>query len=143
MDRLCIFLNGRFNFFIIKWVYKGRCNSVLRQCMGQQVICAAVNMFSRYNVVSRMGQILKCICNGCCSGSNRQSCHTAFKRCDTLFEHILCRICQTSVNIARILKAKPGSRMVTVSKYIRRCLINRHCPCISHRVRLFLSYMQL
>ena len=93
MNCLCVFLNGRFDFFIIKWVYKSCCDSILRQCVGQQVVCTAVNIFSRYNVVSRMGQILKCIRYGRCSGSHRQSCHTTFKRCDTLFKHIFCRVC--------------------------------------------------
>ena len=77
--------------------------------------------------------------NGCYC----QCCNTAFQSCDSLFEYILCRVCQSSVDVTGICQTKSCSCMIAVTEYIRRSLINRNCPCIGDRVWSFLTYVKL
>ena len=68
---------------------------------------------------------------------------TTFQGCDSLLENILCRVGKSSINISGIAKSETVSCMLRVMKYIGRCLINRNCSCICHRVWFFLTYVKL
>ena len=142
-DRFCIFLNSCLYFFQIENIYKGRIDTKIREGVCEEIEGTAVNIFCRYDVVSGLCQILKGIGYRRCSGCDCQRCHTALKRCDTLLEHILGRVCQSAVNVSCIGKSEARRCMIAVVKYIRRGLINRNRSRSGHRIRLFLSYVKL
>ena len=83
------------------------------------------------------------ICNRRRSGGKSQSRRSAFQSRHTLFQHILRGVCQSSVDIAGIGKAKTGRRMCRVFEYIGSSRVNRHCTGVSCRVRILLAYMEL
>ena len=62
---------------------------------------------------------------------------------DSLFKYVLCRVCQTSVNVTCICKSESCCCMCRVLKYIRCCLVNRYCSGIRCRIWFFLSYVKL
>ena len=139
----CIFLNCILNFFQIEDVYECCCDSVVRKCMLKKVERSSVNVLCRYDMISLLSQVLDCICDSCCSWCNCKCCWTTFQCCNSLFKYILCRVCQTSVNISCISQSKTVCCMLAVPEYIRGCLIDRYCSCISYRIRLLLSYVKL
>ena len=143
INSFCIILDSCFYCIQIKDIYKGCCDTVLWQCVLQQVEGTAVNIFCRYDVVTVLCQVFNGIWNSCCSGCYCQCCNTAFQSCDSLFEYILCRVCQSSVDVTGICQTKSCSCMIAVTEYIRRSLINRNCPCIGDRVWSFLTYVKL
>ena len=143
LDRCGILLDRCLNSFIIKRIYEGSLNAVIRKCMCQKVVCTTINILSCYDVISLMSNCLECISECCCTTSYCQSCHTTLECCDSLLERILCRICQSSVNVTGISQTETICCMLAVVKYIRRCQINWYCSCIGYRVCLFLTYMKL
>lgn len=110
--------------------------------MGKKIICSAVNILCRNNMISCLRHGLECIGHRRCAGGNCQSRHAAFQRRYSLFENIFRRICQPPVNITGILQRKPCCAVITVSEHIGSCLINRNCPRVRDRIRLFLSNMK-
>ena len=67
----------------------------------------------------------------------------AFKSGNTLFQNILCGICKSAVDVARVSKTKTGCRVGGILEHIGSGLINRNGSCIGRRIGLFLSYMKL
>ena len=143
MDGSGVFLNGILYLFIIKRIYKGCFDAVFRKRMRQQVIGSSINILCGNDMFPCMCQILKRICDGCCTGRNCQCCHTAFQCCNSFLKNILCRIGQTAINISGITQIKSCCCMITVTEYIGRSLIDRNRSCVCHRIRLLLSYMKL
>ena len=141
VKRLGVLLNSILYCLHIKGVYEGSGNTVIYQCMCQQVIGSAVNIIGRYNMIPGFCQVLNGIGNCCHTASYCQRCRTAFQCGNSLFKHILCGICQTSVNISAVCQSESCGCMVAVAKYIRRSLINRYCSRICYRVGLLLPYM--
>ena len=88
-------------------------------------------------------QCLKGIRQGCCAGSYCQGCAAAFKGSDTLFKDILCRVCQTSVDVTCITKSESVSSMLGIVEYIGCGCIDRYGSGIRYRICLFLSDVQL
>ncbi len=126
----------------IKRIDKCRFDTVISECMGKKIICSAVNILCRNNMISCLRHGLECIGHRRCAGGNCQSRHAAFQRRYPLFKNIFRRICQTTVNITGILQRKPCCAVITVSEHIGSCLINRNCPRVRDRIRLFLSNMK-
>ena len=90
VDGSCIFLDGSLNFCEVMCIYKSSCYTVLRKCVGQKVVAAAVDGLLSYNVATVCSKCLDGIGDGCCSGCNCKSCAAAFKSCDSLLENVLC-----------------------------------------------------
>ncbi len=141
--RFRIFPDRHTDFLLLRRIHESCRNSILYQCMLQQIISPAINIFRRYNMISCKRQILNRISYRRCSGCDRQSSYTTLQLCHPLFKNILCRIRESAINISRICQVKTSLRMIAVMKHIRRCLIDRHCPRIRRRIRLFLPCMQL
>ena len=138
---LCVLLNSCLYFFKILRINKGCLDSILWKCVLQQVVRTTVDIFCCYNVISLLCKVLDRVCDRCCTGCYCKCCGATLKCCDPLLEYVLCRVCQTSVNVTCICKSETCSCMIAVSEYIRRCLIDWYCSCICNRIRLFLSYM--
>lgn len=87
-------------------VDESRTDPIMRQSVFQQIITASVNCLLRYDMSAVLCQRLYRICDRRRTGSQRQSRRTTFQRRDSPFQDILCRICQTTVDVARILPVK-------------------------------------
>ena len=143
IDSPGIFLNSVLNLFQIVGIHKCRRDPELRQSVGEQVEAAAVDSLLGYDMSPVGRQGLNGICNRRGSRCKGQACASSFEGGHSLFQHILCGIGQSSINIAGIRKAETVSSMLTVVKHIGSCLINRHSAGIRGRIRLFLSDMKL
>ena len=143
VNSFCVILNCVLYFFKIKYINECCCDSICRKSMLQKVCCSTVDVLCCYDVVSVLCKVLNRVCNCCCTGSYCKCCCTAFKCCDSLLKNVLCRVCQTSVDVTCICKSETCSCMIAVTEYIRRSLINRNCPCIGYRVWSFLTYVKL
>ena len=114
----CIVLNCIFYFFKIKDINKCCCDSVSWKCMLQKVCCSTVDILCCYNMIPVLCKVFDCVCDCCCTGSYCKCCAATFKSCDSLFEYIFCRVCQTSVDVTCICKSETCSCMVAVTEYI-------------------------
>ena len=94
-------------------------------------------------MVACLGNILQGIGYGSSTARYSQTCHTALKRSHSVFKHALCAVGEAAIDVAGIAKPEAVGCMLWIAKYIGCCLIDWHCPCISCRVGLLLSYMQL
>ena len=92
-------------------VDEGGGGAVLGQGVGQQVIAAAVDGLLGHNVVARLSQGLNGVGDGGSAGGSRQSGYAALQSRDALFQHILGRVGQPSVDVAGVRQTKPGGGM--------------------------------
>ena len=122
---------------------KGGCDPKPRKRVCHQIIAATVNCFLRDNMSAVLSERLQCICNRSRAGSKCQSCGSAFQSRSALFQNLLRRVCQATINISGIRKSKTCRRMRAVVKNIRSCRINRYCACICDRIRRFLANVKL
>ena len=141
IDCSCIVLNCVFNLFKVMCIYECCCNSIMRKCMFEKIICSTIYCFLCYNMSSVRSKCLDCVCNRCRTWCNRKTCNTAFKCCYSLFKYVLCWVCKSAVDITCVCKVKTCSRMCWVFENIWCCLVNWNCSCICCRIRLFLSYV--
>jgi len=111
--------------------------------MCQQVVTSSVDRLGCYNMIARTGNVFESISDGGSTGSNCQPCYSSLKGSYAFFKNALCRVCQASVDISRILQAETCGCMSGVMEYIGSCLIDRYCTGVCCRVCLFLSYMNL
>ena len=65
----------------------------------------------------------------------------AFQRGDSFFEHADRRIADPGIDMAGAFQVEQRRRMVGIVEHIGRGLIDRHCACAGHRIRL-LTRMQ-
>ena len=143
VDSFGIWLYGGGQFFKIMGIHKGCGDSELRKCVCQQIIAAAIDCLLCYNVIAGLCQSLNGI--GDC-GSTRCGCQCSsatFKRGKPLFQYVLCRICQASINIACICKPKASCGVCGIMEHIRCGLINGNCSGTGGRIGLLLSNVKL
>ena len=79
IDGLGVGLNGVFHLRQVVGVDKGRGHAELGQGVGQQVVAAAVDGLLGHDVVSRLGQGLDGVGDGCRAGGQRQGGHAALQ----------------------------------------------------------------
>ena len=143
IDSPGVFLNSVFNLFQIVGIHKGRRDPELGQSVGEQVEAAAVNSLLSYDMSPVRRQRLNGICDRRGSRCQSQTCASTLEGGQSLFQHVLCGIGQSSIDITGIRKAETVSSMLTVVKHIGSGLINRHRAGIRGRICLFLSDMKL
>ena len=78
-----ILLDSILHFLIVKRIYESSFDTVLREGVSQQVVGAAVNVLCGNDVLTFMSQVLKSVCDSCCTGSDSQSCYAAFESSKT------------------------------------------------------------
>ena len=138
-----VLLDGILYFLIVKRIYESSFDTVLREGVSQQVVGAAVNVLCGNDVLTFMSQVLKSVCDSCCTGSDSQSRYAAFESCDSFLKNILGRVGQTAVDVSCVTQTKSGCCVIAVAEYIGRSLIDWNSSCVSYRIRLLLSYMKL
>ena len=124
-------------------VYESGLNADL--CVGvcKQVVCAAVYGLGRNDVVAAACDIADGVVDGCGAGCSCQCCCAVFQCCDTLFKYVVGRVHQTGVDVTRFGQTKTACCLCRILEHIRGGRIDRHCSCVSGRVRLFLSHVYL
>ena len=143
VDGSGVLLNGILHFLQIMHIHEGCGNAEVWQCMSQQIVAAAVDGLLCHDVAAVLGQSLNHISDGCSTGCQGQSGHAAFQSSDSLFQHILGGIGQTTVNVPCVCQTKSCCRMGAVMEYIRGSCVNRDCSCIGCRICGFLTYVEL
>ena len=111
--------------------------------MREEIVRAAVDRRLGDDVLPRMDESLQRRCHGRrARGESERRC-AAFERRHALFEHVLRRIHEPAVDIARLLQAEEVGRMLRIAKHVRRRLINRHGARSCRRIGLLLADMKL
>ena len=129
----------------IKVVYgdNGVGDSHCSQRMYNQVIRPSIQVVSRHDMVAWAEDVLQGIGYRRSTGCHGQRSYAAFQGCHTGFEHSLCVIGKTSVDISCIAQSKTVGRMLCITEDIRSGLVNGHGTCTGCRVRLLLTCVQL
>ena len=107
-------------------VYKACGYSEARQGVGKQIVAAAVNRLLSNDVAAVLSESLESVINSRSARSSCKSRNAALKSSYSLFKNILSAVCQSAVNVARILQAESCRRMGTVMENIGGCCINRN-----------------
>lgn len=84
-------------------------NSELRQCIGKELIGAAVKGGCGNDFITGSCNIQNGIRNCCCAACYGKACCAAFKGSQSLFQYILRRIGQAAVNVTGLRSAKRSS----------------------------------
>ena len=135
--------NGCFDICRIVCIYESGFDTDLCVSVCEQVIGAAVNRLRRNDMVAAACDIANGIVNCCGTGCGCQCSCTVFQCGDTLFKNVVGRVHQTGVDVARFCQTETASCLCGILEHIRSGRIDRHCSCISGRVRLFLTDMYL
>ena len=104
--------NGSLNLCFIMYVHEGGLNAELLQGMCKQIIAAAVDRLLSHDVVTLSSQSLYRIGDGCRTAGSRQSRNTTLQRSNSLLQHILGGVGQTSINISCVSKSESCCRML-------------------------------
>ena len=142
-QRLRVAVDRVFKRVFLVRVHKGGGDTILGQGVLQQVVGTAVNGFGGDDVVARAGEVQEGVGDRRRTGRHAQRRHAAFQRRNALLKSVHRGVGQTAVNVARVRQTEPCRRVSRVFEHIRSGLINRYCAGIGHRVRLFLSGVQL
>ena len=136
-------LNGRFDLFEIVRVHKRRRHTEGFECMGEQIIRAAVDGLLADDVVSLLGERFDRICNCRRAGGNRERRYAALERRNALFKDVLCGIREPAIDVARVAKGKAIRRVLRVVEYIGSRRVDRDGTGIGGGVGLFLTDVEL
>ncbi len=137
-----VFKGGVERFEVVD-VDDGVCNALICKCVGDEVVCAAIEIVGCNDMVATEDDILKCVCDGCCARGYCQTCYATFECCDAVFKNALCRVGQAAVDVAGVAEAEAVGGMLGVAKYVARGLVNWHGACVGCWVWVFLSYVKL
>ena len=140
-NSFCILFDGSLDSIIIEWIYECSLNSVIRKCVCQEIVCTAVDILCCNDMVTCVCYCLESICECRCSGTNSKCCHATLECCNSSLKYILCRVCQSAVDISCISESESVCRMLTVMEHIWWSKVDWNCSRICNRIRCFLSYM--
>ena len=143
VNGLRVGLNGCFDLRKIVCVHKRRRHAEGFECMGEQIIRAAVDGLLADDVVTLLGERFDRICNCRRAGGDRKRRYAALERRNALFKDVLCGIREPAVDVARVTKGKAIRRVLRVVEYIGSRRINRDGTGIGGGVGLFLTDVEL
>ena len=124
-------------------VDEGGGDAVAWQGVAQQIERAPVYVLGGHDMVTGLRDVTHGVLHGRSTRGDRQSRGAPFERCDAVFEHPLCRIGQSPVDVARVGQTESGLGVVEVVEYIAGRLVDRHCTGVAGRVCALLADMQL
>ena len=116
---------------------------VARQRVAQQVVGAAVDGAGGDDVVAGLGDVAQRVFDGGRARGDGERRGAAFERGDALFEHLLRRVGQPPVDVARIGEREPGRGLVKVAEHVAGRGVDRHGAGVGGGVGLFLAGVQL
>ena len=127
----------------LRRVDERRLDAEIREGMLQKVVGAAIDRRRRHDMLPRVHERLQRIRHRCRPRSRSQRRHAALQRRQAALQHILRRVREAAVYIARILQREAIRRMLRIAEHIRSRLIDRHRPRIRRRIRRLLPYVKL
>ena len=127
IDGSGLILYGSLNLGKVVCIYECGADSILRKCMCEKIVASTVNGLLCNYMSAVCCKSLYGIADGCCTGCYRKCCASAFKSRKSLLQNVLCGICKSAIDIARISKTESVCCVLTVSENIRCCLVNRNC----------------
>ena len=143
IDCLRVLADCTLDFCEVVRIDEGRLDAVLRQCMCQQIVTAAVDRLLGDDMLACLCKRLNRIGDRGCTGCQCQRCDTALKRCDALLKDALCRVGQSAVDIACIRKTEACGCMCGILEYIGCGRVNRDGSCVRCGIRLLLTDVKL
>ena len=141
IDRSGVILNGALDFLQIVCIHESRFYPVLRKRMCQEVIAAAVDRLLCDHMAAVCSQRFDRVGDRCCAACQCQCCGSAFESCESLFQHVLCGVGQSAVNVSGISQSEAVRRVFAVMEYIGSRLVNGHGSRIGSRIGFFLSHV--
>jgi hypothetical protein len=81
-------------------------------------------VLARYDMVSRAGDVQDGVGDRRGAGSDGERTHAPFQGGDAALEHVLRRVGQAAVDVARVCQSETGRRMRGVMEDVRRSLID-------------------
>ena len=94
-------------------------------------------------MVTRAGEVQDGVGDGGRSGGNGQRAHSAFERCDSALQDVLCGVGEAAVDVAGVGQAKACGSVLAVMEYVRGRLVDGNGAGVGGGVGVFLSYMKL
>ena len=141
-DNLRVRLDGALQRLQVVDIDNGVADAAARQRVGDEVERTAIEVVGGYQMVALEQDVLQCIRDGSSTRGDSQSGYAALKGCNTILQHSLRGVGQTSVDVSCIAQAEAVGSMLRVVEDVRGCLIDGHCPCISCGVCTLLAYMK-
>ena len=139
----CVGLDGGFQCGEVVHVDDGVRDALGRECVGNQIVAAAIEIVGCHDMVAGLGNVLQGIGDGCGARGHGQTGHATLKGCHTVFKHALCGVGQTAVDVAGIAQTEAVGSMLRVAEHVARGLVDGHRTGVGSGVGLFLAYMQL
>ena len=94
-------------------------------------------------MVAGLGDVAQRVFDGGRARGDGERRGAAFERGDALFEHLLRRVGQPPVDVARIGEREPGRGLVKVAEHVAGRGVDRHGAGVGGGVGLFLAGVQL
>ena len=110
-------------------------NAILRERMGKQVICATVKRTRRDDIIADFRNGLNGIRHSRHTGCQSQPSDTPFQSRNPFFQHVVRRIHDTGINIARHFQIEQVCAVLRAVESISHCLVNRHRNRFGNRIR--------
>ena len=142
-DELGVGLDRAFDFLEVVDVDESRFNAELAERMFQEVVGATVNGALCDHVVTLASESRDGISKSCCTGSDCETCDTAFESGDALFKNVLRGIGEAAVNVACILQMETVRSVLSAVEHVRGGLVYRNCAGIGCRVSSLLTNVEL
>ena len=117
---------------------EGHVDAPLLHRVSEQVVRAAVDGLLRDDVIARMSEPLERRRDRRRPRGERECRRAALKCCDALFKHILRRVHEPPVDIARIFECKAVGGVLCIVEHVRGRLIDRHRTRIRDGICLLL-----
>ena len=108
----CVGLDGSLERSQIVYIHDGIGNALGSQCMGNEVVRTTIQVISSYDMVTCLHNVLQSVSNSGCTTGHCKSCYTAFESSNTILEHTLCRVGQSTVDITSIAKSETIGSML-------------------------------
>ena len=99
-------LYGCLQGFEVVHVDDGVGDALCGERVGYEVERASIEVVGSNDVVASLNDVLKSVGHGGGTRSNGQTCYTSLKGCNAVFKHTLCRVGQTTVDVAGVAQAE-------------------------------------
>ena len=136
-------MDSGFESLEVVHIDNGIADALRSQRVGNQVVRATVEVVGSHDMVAILHDILQGIGDGSGTRGHGQSGYTTLEGCDTVFEHTLRRVGQSTVDVTGIAETETVGSVLGIVEHITRGLVDRHGSCVGCGVCLFLAYMKL
>ena len=126
-DGLCVRLESLVHGIEIAGVHDGGSNALRGERVLNEVECATVEVVGSDDVVAILCNVLQGIGDGCGTGGHGQSCNATLKGSHAVFEHTLCGVGQTSVDVTGIAESETVGSMLGAVEHITGGLVDGYC----------------